>query len=99
MNRRMRCAKAPLAVPPAVGHLLPEHMVGKRVEAVVVVLEIGEEREHHSADTGLTRSPPSVVDAAVALQTPVEKQPAGLPRLPVGGWQTGITEQQHRIGG
>src|SRR5205807_6048555 len=96
MNRSMRRAIASLAVPPTVRHLLREQVVGQSVEPVVVVLEARENGEYHASDAGLASPAPSVVDAAIALQSSVQKQRAGPARLPVGRGQTKVPQPQHR---
>ena len=39
----MSCPKVAPAVPPTVGHLLFEEIIGDGVETVVVILEVGED--------------------------------------------------------
>ncbi|MCH7760219.1 hypothetical protein IIA15_02295 [candidate division TA06 bacterium] len=83
-------AVCPPAVPPTIVHLLLEQVVSNGVETVVVMLEVGEDGEHHSGDAGLAAASPAVVDAAVSLDPLVEEGRASSPRLPVFGWQTEI---------
>ena len=63
------------------------------VETVIVVLEGREDGEYHAGDARFAPASPSIVDAAIALQPPVEQQRAGPPRLPVRGGQTEVAEE------
>src|SRR6266699_715453 len=86
VDRRMRRAIVALAIPSSVGHLLPKQVVGKGVEPIVRVLEAGQDGEHYACDAGdasLASPAPSVVDAAIALKSPVQQQRASPTRLPV----------------
>ena len=98
VNGRMCRAEVPLTVPAAIGHLLPQQVVDKRFEPLVVMLEVAEDGEHHAGDARLAAAPPSVVDAAIALQSAVQQQWARPARLRVGRGQTKVAEQQHRVG-
>src|SRR5438093_584551 len=95
----MRRTIGSLAVPPAIGHLFPEQVVGKRVEPLVLVLEVAEDREHHAGDARLAAPAPPIINTAVALKSPVQQQRAGPPRLPVLRRQTKVTQQEHGVGG
>src|SRR5574341_929622 len=76
-------------------------MLGNGVETVVIIFEVGEDGQHHPGDARLAPTypfcPDAVVDAAVGLEPSVEKERTGLSRLPVVGWQTKVTQQQHRV--
>src|SRR2546430_7357220 len=98
MDRRVGRTKPAPAIPTPVGHLLLQQMVGNRVETVVVIREVREDTEYHPRDARLAHAPPSVVDAAVALEPAVEKVRAGRPRLPVVDRQTKYTELQNGVG-
>src|SRR5437879_13868131 len=69
VNRRMRRPIGPLTIPPTVGHLRREEMVGNGVEPVVLVLEAGQDREHHAGDARLAPPAPAVVDPPIALES------------------------------
>ncbi len=90
-------AKPALAIPPPVGHLLLQHVVGKGVETVVLVREVRQDGKYHPGDARLAWRP-AVVDAAVPLEPAVEKERASPSRLPVVDWQTKVAEQQHGVG-
>src|SRR5438034_8334382 len=62
------------------------------------MLEVREDREHHSGDARLAASSPAVVEASIALETLVEEQCARPPCLRIAGRQTEVTEEQHRVG-
>ena len=94
----MRRAVRSPAVPPPVGHLLSEQVVGKSVEPLVVMLEVGEDGKNHARDARLAATAPSVVDAPVALEPFVQQQRARTPRLPIRRGQTEISQQEHRVG-
>ena len=79
VDRRMSCAKVTPAVPPTVGHLLIEEIIGDGVETVIDMLEGGEDGEHHPGDARFASASPSIVDAAITLQPLVEQQRASLP--------------------
>ncbi len=102
MNRRMGCAVWTPAIPAAVGHLLFQQVAGNGIKTGVLMLEVREDGKNHPRDARLASTRPfrpgAVIDAAVALKPSVEKELAGLSRMP-NGWQTEVTEQQHRVGG
>src|SRR2546423_774125 len=77
MDRSMGRAKPASAIPPPVGHLLLQQVVGKGVETVIVKLEVREDGKYHPRDARLARAP-SVVDASIALEPFTEKEHAGL---------------------
>src|ERR1051325_7644943 len=70
MYRRMSRPVVSATVPPTVGHLLSEQVIGERFEPLVVVLEVAEDGEHHAGDARLTAPSPSVVYSATPPGTP-----------------------------
>src|SRR5574341_563729 len=73
-------------------------MVGNRVDAVVVEFEVREDGKHHPGDARFASTSPTVVDPAVTLEPSVEKERAGLSRLPVARRQTKVAKHQHCVG-
>ena len=63
---------------------------GDEVDAVIFIVKMREDTQDHSRNAGLAHAPRSIVDAAVAAQTAVEKQPARLSPLPVVGRQAEV---------
>jgi hypothetical protein len=78
-----------LAIPTPVGHLLLQQVAGNGVETDVFILEVRENGKDHPRDARLAPTcpfcPDAVVDTAVTLEPPVEKEPTGLSRLPAAG--------------
>jgi hypothetical protein len=96
VDRRMRCAIRPLAIPATIRHLLLKEVVGKSVETIVVVFEMRQDGKNHSRDARLASThpfcPDPVVDTTVALDPAVEKEPTALSCLSVLGGQTEVAE-------
>ena len=102
MHRRVGGPIRPPAIPATVGHLLLQQVASKGVETGVFIREVREDGKDHPRDARLAPTgpfcPDAVVDAAVALQPAIEKERAGLSRLPVAAWQTEVAEQEHGVG-
>ena len=101
VNRSMRRPVRPPAIPPTVRHLLLQQVPRNSLKTRIVILKVGEDREHHPRNARLAPPRPfcphAVIDAAVPLHPSIEKRLASRPRLLARGWQTKIPQQQHRI--
>ncbi len=71
MHRSMGCASRPPAVPASILHLLSEQVSGDRVQPLVLVVKVAQDRENHSGDTGF-RLTGAVIDPAIGANPLVE---------------------------
>ncbi len=95
----MRCSAIGLAVPAAVGHLLPQQVLRQGLQARVGVAEVRQDGEHHAGDAGLAvleRGEP--VDAAVMIQAAREQQLAAPQRLGIPSRQTQEAQCEQGVG-
>jgi hypothetical protein len=69
-----------------------KHVIGNRVDPVIVALAVGSDRKHHARDAGLASISSYKVYAAIGTQPVIQQKGTGLLSLLVGWRKTEIAE-------